>query len=214
MPGADCCATIETRKPSRAQQIGRAIAVDADQVGHDVAGAVLAAVDEQPHFGGARVRRGILRDDDVRRDTTASRISAIVGRADAFLGQADLRGALGFADQLRRDDDPGTGTEPDADAALAPRARARRGFLAEDHAGRHLGIGPADLLDSQGQALVGGERPRLVGEAGRSASGTRTSWARTATRAAMTAKMTNVASSPPASTSQLAGVPDSATVLG
>ena len=65
MPGADCCATIDDAEALRAQQIRRAIAVDADQIGHDVAGAVLAAIDQQPHFRRARVRRRILRDDDV-----------------------------------------------------------------------------------------------------------------------------------------------------
>ena len=45
MPGADCCDTIEHAEALRAEQVGGAIAVDADQVGHHVGGAILAAID-------------------------------------------------------------------------------------------------------------------------------------------------------------------------
>ncbi len=52
-------------KPAGAQHIGGALTVEADQIGHQIGGAIFAAIHQQPHFGGWRRRRRILCDDDV-----------------------------------------------------------------------------------------------------------------------------------------------------
>ena len=66
--------TTATRKPRVAQDVGGAIAVDANQIGHHVVGAALAAIDQQRHRAAARSPAAGLRDDDVGR--------RIVRRAD------------------------------------------------------------------------------------------------------------------------------------
>src|SRR5262245_10335951 len=52
-------------KAAVAQDVGGAVAVDADQVRHHVAGAALAAVDEQRHLTRGAARRRRLCHDDV-----------------------------------------------------------------------------------------------------------------------------------------------------
>ena len=62
-PGIRLIADDRDAEAARAQQVGRAVAVDADEVGHDVGRAALAAIDEQRHRAALLLAGGILRDD-------------------------------------------------------------------------------------------------------------------------------------------------------
>ena len=147
MPGADCCATIDTRNPCAAQQVGRAIAVDADQVGHHVTGAILAAIDEQSHLRGARVGRRILGDDDIgrvvaRRESRRS-VAVVTPSCVRRICAARSDSPISFGATTIR----GPELTHRSNAALPPRGRTRRRILAEHVAGRDLRIWPAALVD-------------------------------------------------------------------
>src|SRR5439155_2140809 len=122
-----------------AQDVRRTIAVDADQIGHHVGDAALAAVDQERDARSRAGGRRLLRHDDVRRVVLRSDLGD-AGQLESVLREPQLRRALGLAHEQRYLGGVLTGAQPHLDAALPPRDRARRWILREDAAGGHLRI--------------------------------------------------------------------------
>ena len=73
-----------------AEDFGGPIAVDTDEIRHHVAGAALAAVDEQRDLFARRFGRRRLRDDDVLREGVRPDLGQ-VGEGQSVLRQPELR---------------------------------------------------------------------------------------------------------------------------
>ena len=157
IPGGDAGirvrATTATRKPRRAQDFGGAIAVDADQIGHHVAGAAIAAVDEQRDLARGALGRRLCAT------TTSGAIRPAIGFRHSAVSVKPSCGSRESAPCVRsRRSSAGTvvarwtRAQPHPDAALASRDRARGGFLRQHAAGRNLRIGPPRVVHFQRRA--------------------------------------------------------------
>ena len=189
MPAAADCAVIDDAEAAAAQQVGRAVAVDADQVGHDVGRAILAAVDQQAHFRGSRGGRRILRDDDVGRIERRSRISAT--GADAAAPSCAMR-----ISAARCDSPTSCGARAMRGPALSHTRTLRWRRAGEPAVGScpstwpagTFGSGRRHLVDAQLQIELELPRPWRRSRDWPTRLGTVTSRARTATRVAMHGK--------------------------
>ena len=123
---------------------------------------VLAAVHEQGDSVGGCLRRRHLGHHDIRRIVGRSNFRHPV-ECQPILRGAQLGGPLGFADERRHRDCMHAGTEPDADASLAPRDRSGGRFLREDPARGDLRVGTTRIVDADAKAHPIGDRRRLVG---------------------------------------------------
>ena len=181
---------------------------DADQVGHHVGRAVFAAVDEQPHLG----RSASPAADPARRrrraDSAAERISETRADRQAVLRDANLGGALRFAEQRGAQRDVRAGAEPHADAALAAGRDPGRRLLAEHVAGRHFGSGRGASSTRSCRSRLRRQRRWRRRSDLPTRSGTVTWRARTATRMAMPAKRKKVPARAPGEQQDLAVAPD------
>ena len=98
----------ETARP---QQVGRPVAVDADQIRHDIRRAALAAIDQQRHARRRALRRRRLRHDDVGRVIAGADFGDLA-ELEPVLLQPQLRRPLGFAEQRRHDGRARSGAAP------------------------------------------------------------------------------------------------------
>src|SRR2546430_3579067 len=138
-------------KATCAQQVRGAIAVDANQIGHDVSDAALAAIDQERYLRPVRFRRRILRDHGSGRVVGGADLRD-GGQLQAVLLRAQLRRTFGFAEKSRNDVGSRPGADPDLHAALASRLQARLWILADDFAGRDGRIHAPRFLDLQVQS--------------------------------------------------------------
>src|SRR4029078_6621382 len=89
---------------ARAEQFGRSIAVDADEIGHHVAHAPRAAIHQQRDRRAVRARRRGLGDHRIRRVVVAAHLG-YTGQFQAALRETDLRATLGIANERGDHDD-------------------------------------------------------------------------------------------------------------
>ena len=144
-----------------AQDLGDLLRVETNQVGHDVRGAALTAIDEQRHRLGCRPGSGVLRDDDAGGERRRAN-----GREPAdsypFALEPELRRARGEPDDRRHATDGRAGAQPHLDATGPPRRAARDRILRQDQTRGDLGIGATGFFDLERQAQLRQRRARLV----------------------------------------------------
>ena len=141
----------------RPQNVGAAEPERADEIGHHVALAGLAAVDQQRHARGPALRQRVLGHDAARR---------IVGRLDlgarrdrhAIVGQRQFRRPLRLADDRGDDGLALALTGAHAHRALPPQHGAGLRVLREDVIGGDLGIGTPHRVDLHDKAHRGHRR--------------------------------------------------------
>ena len=189
-PGYGVDPTTATRKPRFAQDLGRAIAVDADEIGHHVARAALAAVDEQRRRWPPAVFAGGVCATTTSGGKRRRADFGDAGQRQAVLREPQLRGALRFADQRGTVAARWPALSQTLTRALAPRGRSGRRDPARAR-GRRQSSDRAGGVSSTFSVSPRSRQSRVASFAGRLVrSGTWTSRARSAMRIEAAAKST------------------------
>ena len=181
MPGYGFEPTTATRKPRCAEDFGGAIAVDADQIRHDVGRAAVAAVHEQRDARTGALCRRLLGHDDIRREVLRADLRQC-GQAEAVLRQPELRRPLGLAGERRDIGRTRPGAQPHPDGSLPAGGRAWRRVPAPGRGRRRSSDRSASRRRLSRQPEVAALRRWLRWRSGWRRSGTSTSLARSARR--------------------------------